>query len=121
MIKVVDSTRAKDIIESIDRGENIADYITKNKSSIKFALNKYFMGQVNVNKKLIIDNLLVEPQGNIFEVYGLPTKNELTEAELDAFVIEFTANSLIANIEQVKLFAGNPAFYKNIEDLFKRI
>lgn len=120
MIKTVDPSRAKDIVDAINRGESIPDYITRNKPAIKFALNKYFIEQVNTNKKLIVDNLLVEAKGNVFEVYGLPTKDKLTEAELDAFVVEFTANNLVANIEQVKLFAGNPLFYKNVEDQFKR-
>lgn len=121
MIKKVDPVRANEIAKLVQENKNISEYINTNRELLKSNLRTYFNQQVEANKKLITDNLLAEKNSEgKYDVNGLPTKEVISEQELEAFVREFTANSLIANIEQVKLFAGNPAFYKTVEDQFKR-
>ena len=37
------------------------------------------------------------------------------------FISDYTLNALKANIEMTKIFTGDPAFYKNMDDFFKRV
>lgn len=121
MIKEVDSKRATELTNLVNSNGNITEYINSNKKEIIFKLNSYLTNRVGKNKKLLLDNLLVEQNGNNYTNHGLPiNKENLTNEEINNFIEEFTVNALIANIEQVKLFSGNPMFYKSVEDQFKR-
>ncbi len=44
----------------------------------------------------------------------------ISEGSFNNVVSSFTVNSLIANIEQMKVLVGNPRFFKSVEDEFKR-
>ena len=44
-----------------------------------------------------------------------------TQPSLYHLVSDYTINTIIANVEYTKLFTGDPAYYKNMVDFFKRV
>jgi hypothetical protein len=121
MVKEIDPKRGKELVELVNNNEDVSEYIEKNRKELEFVLNKYINRRTSTNKKMLVDNLLIEEDGNEFTNYGLPINKEtVTDAEVNTFIKEFTVNNLIANIEQVKLLSGNPMLYKTVEDQFKR-
>ncbi|HPQ80052.1 MAG TPA: hypothetical protein PLG47_06330, partial [Candidatus Dojkabacteria bacterium] len=91
MIKKVDPVRVNEIVKLVQENKDIPAYIATNKELLKGNLRTYFNQQVEANKKLITDNLLVEKNSEgKYNVNGLPTKEVISEQELEAFVREFT-------------------------------
>jgi hypothetical protein len=118
-------------VRPINPGENIDAYLAENRQRINIALAQYFTqhdmklearmleaGMIELNddgsSQIYALNLTTKEQLNIGDT------NKISAEKLGAVLRTLTVNSLIANIEQTKLFFGHPAFYKNTTDLLKR-
>lgn len=123
ILKTVDTQLANELYNKVYQGtESVQDYINRRKDLLETSFDKYFDNLKEANKKLLLDNLVIDRlEDGKFDNNGTPLKgNLLTEESLNVFLEGFTINSVMANIEQIKLFVGNPMFYKTLEDEFKR-
>jgi Fe-S cluster biosynthesis and repair protein YggX len=130
-----------DIIKKADPSlynEEILPLITDKKDSVevffselhnidlvKNAIEKYIDLEIAKNKQLLIENKIVSEassDGNHVNnaiAFDKPTPL-LNKEGLNSVVKLYTINSLIANIEQVKLFLNSPQYFKSVEVQFKR-
>jgi len=81
--------------------------------------------KIKANKEIITASKIIEAKSSSLDI-DLQKKfldnGKYDEAKLlDAVTSSFTINSLIANIEQTKLFTGDPRMYKTLEDFLKRV
>lgn len=95
-------------------------------TTLKVLQDTFLSGRVEENIQELLNNRVIEEDGKNYTNIGLPTEileryindtKTLTRNELRFVVEQFTINSLIANIEQTKMFTGDIAFYKKF---FKR-
>ena len=121
MIKSVDEKLYNDLISLIESGKDISKYIESKNSSVTAAINQYIKNQVQANIDIAVKEGLLIEGNEIFYSYGLQGLERKTNIEaIQSKMTLYTINSLVGNIEQVKLFLGNPVFFKNIPELFKR-
>lgn len=108
----------KQIVELIDK------FVERD--SVKSAMDNYLDSKVKDNIQELVNNRVIEARENGFVNLGLPSEiiskftddsATLTKGQMESIVGQFTYQSLIANIEQTKLFTGDIAFFK---DFFKR-
>ena len=118
-------------IRPINPGEDIDAYIAENRQRINIALAQYFtQHDIKLEQRMLESGMIELNDDGSYQIYALnlATKevldigdtNKISSAKLGAVLRTLTVNSLIANIEQTKLFFGHPAFYKNTTDLLKR-
>lgn len=95
--------------------------------SVMSAIDSYLDSKISDNIQELVNNrVLNQEQNGTYTNLGLPTEiveryigesDTITQGQLDNIVGQFTYQSLIANIEQTKMFTGDIAFFK---DFFKR-
>tara|TARA_A100001515_G_scaffold71744_1_gene57129 strand:- start:14115 stop:28475 length:14361 start_codon:yes stop_codon:yes gene_type:complete len=107
----------------------INEFMGKNKSVIQSAIINYLNEEASKNKKLMLQTrILTKGKGNTFLNNGLDTQTvsnitgdkvgkQLTANQVDAIASAFALQNFIGNVEQLKLFFGDVAQYK---DLYKR-
>lgn len=133
----------KDKVPAILPTQSVEDYVTTNIKAIREAISDYLeLHNKEVIQRLVDNNLAVyTPTASGMAVTLRALDKGITEqfeketgttfskseqgvkmsvAQFDNLIEAFTANSLIGNIEQTKLFFGHPAFYKSAVDLYKR-
>ena len=111
------------------------EFISKYENSLTNAVLEYINNQAKKNKQLMIDNKIVtKGKGLMYRNLGLDRQTvskvlrmrlgdsvqigkEITSNQLDAIAKAFTLKTFIGNVEQLKLFFGDIAQYK---DLYKR-
>lgn len=113
--------------KEVSRGEAIKE-IDKfvQQDGPKRAVQDWLTNHVKDNLQILEENKVVIKNGDSYTLLGIPKEladkfvgksSDLNEAQMKALVEQFTINHLTSNIEQTKLFTGDPAFYK---DPFKR-
>ncbi len=127
MFDYLDLADLQDVLNNPD--VTVDEFINKNKAKIKKQILDNFKELVNDNIKLLIDNKVIRLRKDKYTMDGISheiaknfsgASNNLSLDQLTNLVSWFTGNLMIANTEQFKLFIGDPAFYKSIEDIFKR-
>jgi len=120
MIKAIDEGLYNDlIIPGQDINELFED--ETNRMAIRGAIINYLDSQIEVNKELMLTNAIVELVDDGYKNNGINLEGNVISGESFTNVASsFTVNNLIANIEQMKVFVGNPRFFKSVEDEFKR-
>lgn len=93
------------------------------KNAVNNSINKFYekglvkeVGDGNVKGYTVlgVDN-------NILDNYKVDPSTPLTKYMLSNLIADYSINSIIANVEYTKLFTGDPSFYKNMVDFFKRV
>tara|TARA_R110000772_G_scaffold62241_2_gene140009 strand:+ start:8722 stop:16302 length:7581 start_codon:yes stop_codon:yes gene_type:complete len=102
-----------------------------NRNIIKDIINKSISNNIQFTVDQLKKNKLVVKEGDnyrldavdykITKTYASEDNNYLNNNDVYNFAADYTINSMIANIEFTKLFTGDPAYYKNMVDFFKRI
>lgn len=101
-----------ELMSTLDKADNIEtffDITPKVRIEFDEALMDYFKGQVFEEEKYLAQQgLSVTDLGDEYAAYG------------ENLMLMYVLNATAGNIEQTKLFLGDPAQYKSIADLFKR-
>ena len=108
-----------------------AVYIEQNKEAINAEIDKYFNSLKSRYIKTLTDNNMIIPYSGAYlnkgisenfiqEVEETYSKGYISQEGLNKLLDSFIAKSYISNIEQHMVFFGDPAFYKNAADFFKR-
>ena len=109
-----------------DKNDGIVDtWMKANESYIERQLDKWINDLSNTNLNKLVKNKIFQKTETGYKNLGISTSLEGVSTKLSnqkAFDIckSLALNSLIANFEQTKLFTGDPAMYKSIEDFYKR-
>lgn len=105
-------------------------------SAIKERINTILHDRIVTNYRELLEIGLVVPKLNemgqkrlivkavdqkILAGYRSEYEVDLTASAVMNLISDFTLNSAIANVEYTKLFTGDPAYYKNMVDFFKRV
>jgi len=101
------------------------------KDVITNILNKMMTNRVGDNVTDLMSKGIIKKTGEnaytfaaidnqIRRSYGAE-KGVFTRASLYQMVSDYAINTIIANVEYTKLFTGDPAYYKNMVDFFKRV
>jgi len=115
--RITRETAIKQIDNFVDR---------RNEPAVREALQKWFDKKVQEDINELIETGLVSKDGSIFVLEGIPkeiyndfdfTSPRLTKVQMKGFMEIFSHNYRVANIEQIKMFTGDLAFYS---DFFKR-
>lgn len=100
-------------------GKNLSD-----EASVKENITNFVKETVKANIETFRENNLITNNTNYFEkkqlIKILGKSVSLNEDDITKFVTAFTANNMISSIEQTKIFFGNPVYYKDVVDMFKR-
>jgi hypothetical protein len=103
------------------------DIINKVKPAVRKALNGLIDQDLNdmieagiverMNGKLVNKAIDISTQ----RLYNQQGENLSSDAIVRRMAADFTIKSLMANVEVTKMFTGDPAYYKNTEELTKRV
>ena len=100
-------------------GKNLSD-----EKDVKANITKFVNEVIKSNIKMLQDNNLINGNTTYFDKRQLKKitgkDDKLTSEDITKFVTAFTANNMISAIEQTKVFFGNPVYYKDVVDMFKR-
>lgn len=108
------------------------------RSKLASKINEILTNRVRENVRLLEDYRILQRQytkDNEFAGYttrGIDARilnsgykevheSTLTPQSIANLVSDYTINAIISKIEYTKLFTGDPAFYKNMVDFFKRV
>tara|TARA_R110000823_G_scaffold214021_1_gene343813 strand:+ start:18380 stop:25696 length:7317 start_codon:yes stop_codon:yes gene_type:complete len=101
------------------------------KKIIKDIINEMMKKRVVSNVSTLIQQGVITKLGNnkykinaisrdVQATYNVE-KGVFTQPSIYQLISDYTLNSIIANVEYTKLFTGDPAYYKNMVDFFKRV
>lgn len=88
---------------------------------VEHILNK----EINVTKERVFSTGVITTKGieaidsTVKDKY-IGEKNGDVASAASSIIADYTVNAMIANIEFTKIFSGDPAFYKSLDDLKKR-
>jgi len=102
-----------------DSINNLKDYLNENPEvyqQLIINLDSYLNNLSTSYANLLLNNQVTEGINQDF----LSANNLNVKKDLNEIARIYIANSLVMNIEQHKIFFGDPAFYKSMEDEFKR-
>ncbi len=137
MRNMEDNTRQALGVFNVDgspKNVDVRQLAPSQKDIVRATITKALMARVDENiKRLEGMNILQRSTGTdrvTYTTQGIDSKileeysnniTKLTEASVKNMVADFTINSIIGSIEYSKLFTGDPAYYKNMVDFFKRV
>ena len=92
------------------------DYFeNRNKELLNWLISNKLVGEIIVNEELQFTNyglLAKDSKGNHIQTF--------TQQGLETYLDSFIFQDSMMNIEQTKLFLGDPIFYKDVSTIFKR-
>lgn len=107
-----------------NRSETFSD---GQKKALRPFIKEAIIGMLNKNTEDLISNSILHrnTENRVYISKNLDknvvAKYKHTAHPSRAIVGDWAINSLIANVEYGKMFAGDPAYYKNADDMIKRI
>ena len=117
---------------NIKRGQPISSLTESDRAVIKEYISTILSERITENTQHAVDNGVVsfDSKNNTFENVAIDDTvfnryktqvNGSSSSAVERIIADYTINGMIANIEYTKLFSGDPAYYKNTVDYFKRI
>ena len=111
--KIIDNTR-----DGIDKFVNSYEVRTKIRDWVEEQVDEE---TTNIDKEKVTKEYKAKVKGKGVTRYaGIDVEHIRTHGSVEKVIELFTYNSIVAYIEQTKLFTGDPAFYSSVGDNFKR-
>ena len=117
-------------IQDLNDLQKITEKFVRNKERlIERRLSIYFNDSKTRIKEKLLNNRVIDNLGDVYRSNGIDTDiisnlgldpKEITEEQLNIITDIFSYASLKANIEQTKIFTGDPAMFASIEAFHKR-
>ncbi len=107
--------------------DSVEKFVEQERDFIEQAYINYFIDEATKTLQDLVDLNLVTFNNNFYTNNGLNFSNKdghigvFTEQQLIDYIQDFTLNDLVINMEQLKLFFGDPVYYKDVDNLFKRL
>lgn len=124
----LDDILTKTDITDIDGTLN--EFLLKNDDFITSALTRYFNDStIKLYNSFIAANLIEEIADGTIAATGIHFIHPVTKEHIKSFenkqallryIQDFSINDKVMNMEQLKLFFGNPVHYKDVDTFFKR-
>ena len=100
----------QDFNNSVEELNAVKEFIKQNDTEINGSILNYIAKKNSETLDTLTQEEVILPP-EILTEYG----------DINGASLTYTMNSILANIEITKLFIGDPAFFKNADDFFKRI
>lgn len=129
ILKQYDIELSKSIITAINNKDvnDLNNILYKNKSEILSYITEYTSKKTQELIDYFINNKIISKEDNLY-VFNIKSNSDnnllltpLNKIKLIEELNSFLYYSMISNIEQFKLFFGNPIGYKGVDDIFKRL